>query len=127
MSLVYSSTSSKNGILQVIERNLKLGDGYITGNTTRLAEWTNEVNLALDEALRIIIPASGKWQFDDSNQTDYPIIYTSLVSGQRDYAFTTDGSSNLILDIYRVFILPSSTATTYQEIWPVDQQSRRRI
>lgn len=45
------------------------------------------------------------------------------MSGQRDYSFTLDGSSNLILDIYKCFILPSATATTYIEVQPIDAQS----
>jgi len=52
-----------------------------------------------------------------------PFIKTNIVSGQRDYTFTVDGTGNLILDIQKVLILPSSTATLYQEIDPVDQQS----
>lgn len=88
-----------------------------------MAKFTSACNQALDDFWAIAIPASGRWQLDDSNQTDYPIITTNLVANQRDYSFTTDGSSNLILDIYRVFILPSATATDYVEIYPVDAQS----
>ena len=65
--------------------------------------------------------AGGKWQFDDANQTDYPIITTNLVSGQRDYAFTTDESGNIILDIYKV--QAKDTAGVYHDLIPVDQQS----
>lgn len=100
-----------------------LADGRITGDSTLFAQITNDVNLALDSALRIIFEVGGRWQFDDSNHTDYPIIVTNIVDGQRDYSFTTDGSSNLILDIYRVAILPSATSTLYEDITPVDVQS----
>ena len=88
-----------------------------------MAQFTSDCNQALDDFWAIAIPASGTWQLDDSNQTDYPIITTNLVASQRDYSFTTDGSSNLILDIYRVFILSSATATDYVEIFPRDAQS----
>lgn len=121
MSIVFSSTTSKNGILQVIERRLGFDDGFITGNTTRLAQWTSEVNLAMDMAFAIIFQASGTWQFDDSNHTNYPIITTNLVSAQRDYSFTSDQNSNLILDIYKVFVADSSGV--FSEIFPVDVQS----
>lgn len=125
MSLVFSSTANKNGIIQRIERNVfgPDGDGRITGNSTLFAYFTNDVNMALDRALSIIFNADGRWQFDDSNHTDYPIITTNLVANQRDYSFTTDGSSNLILDIYKVAILPSATATLYDEVSPADAQS----
>lgn len=86
-----------------------------------IAEKVIDINLALDKAWAIILQSSGTWQLDDSNQTDYPIITTNLVSGQRDYSFTTDGSSNLILDIYKVLV--ANTSGTFHEIYPVDVQS----
>ncbi len=122
MSLVYSNTTTKGGIIQLIERKLDLPDGTITGDATLFARFTSDVNIALDRALSLIFESAGTWQFDDSNQTDYPIITTNLVSGQRDYSFTADSNGNLILDIFRVLIATSSG--TFVEIDPVDQQSR---
>lgn len=122
MSIVYSNTSSKNGLLQLIERNLKLGDGGITGNTTRKAEFTADINITLDKVWDTILPNMGTWQLDDSNHTDYPIITTNLVSGQRDYSFTTDEQGNIILDIYKIMVADSSGV--YFEIFPVDVQSQ---
>lgn len=125
--LQFNDTTNKSGILQVIERTLWGEDGYgkITGNTTRLATFTSEVNLAYSRLLALLFEASGTWQYDDSNQTDYPIIKTNIVSGQRDYSFTTDQTGNLVLDIYKVAILQSSTATQYIELEPVDTQSEQ--
>lgn len=125
MSLVYSNVTTKGGIIQAIERILfgDNGDARISGNITLLANFTAEINQALDRAFHIIFQADGTWQFDDSNHTDYPFITTNIVANQRDYSFTTDGSSNLILTIQKVAILPSSTATVYQEIDPVDLQT----
>lgn len=124
MSLAFSDTSNFRGILQQIERLLDFDQGDITGNTALLKHFTAEVNLAWDTYLHIALTSSGKWQFDDSNQTDYPIAYTNLVDGQRSYLFTTDEQSNLILDIFKVAILPSATATLYEEIYPIDQQTK---
>lgn len=121
MSLQFSNTTTKGGILQVIERKTKLNDGGITGNTQRLKEFTSEVNLAMDKVLSIIFKSNGLWQFDDSNHTDYPIITTNLVANQRDYTFTTDEQGNLILDIYKVMV--KNEEGIYHEIYPVDQQS----
>lgn len=121
MSLQFSDTTNKSGILQVIERKTKLGDGGITGNAQRLKEFTSEVNLAVDKTLSIIFKANGLWQFDDSNHNDYPIITTNLVANQRDYTFTTDEQGNLILDIYKVMV--KNEEGIYHEIYPVDQQS----
>ena len=123
MSLQFSDTSTKRGILQEIEMELGFQYGDITGNSTKLNQFTSLVNLAWDNYLTIALPASGTWQFDDSNQTAFPIIKTNIVSGQRDYTFTTDQQGNLILDIYKVAILAGATETLYQEIKPIDAQS----
>lgn len=123
MSLVFSNTTTKNGIIQQIERNCGMNDGDISSDSTRLAQFTGDVNSALDKVFSVIFETGGTWQFDDSNHTDYPIITTNLVSGQRDYSFTTDGSSNLILEIYKVLVATDASVSQYTEIYPVDQQS----
>jgi hypothetical protein len=97
--------------------------GYISGNTTRLKQFTADVNMAWDEFLILAGEASGTWQFDDSNHGDYNIIYFNLVSGQQDYSFTTDENGNLVLDIQKVGILDSATSTQYIELGLTDQQS----
>jgi hypothetical protein len=79
-------------------------------------------NLALDDAWSIIFKVGGMWQYDDSNHTDYPFITTNLVDGQRDYSLTVDGSSNIVLDIYKVMV-KHPTSGFYNEIQPVDQQN----
>lgn len=122
MSLAYSDTSGKDGILQRIEIKLGFPDAYITGNTTRLAQFTGMVNLALDNVFHIIFKADGRWQFDDGGHNTYPILTGNLVDGQRDYSFTQDSDSNLILDIQRVFVR-TSTTSGYYEVFPVDVQS----
>lgn len=120
MSLQYNNTTTKNGIIQLIERNCGFSDGGVSGDTELLAKFTGDVNLAIDQILGFMFPLGGNWQLDDANHTDYPIIFANLVSGQRDYTFNTDGSGNYILDIYRVMVADSSG--TYREIKAVDQQ-----
>jgi len=121
MSIKFSDTTNKSGIIQILERLCKFVDGWISGNATRLKEYTSEINLALDEIWATIFSCGGTWQFDDSNHTDYPIITTNLVSGQRDYAFVTDEQGNIILDIYKVIV--AQPDGTFKEIKPVDAQS----
>lgn len=123
MSLQFSDTTTKKGIIQEIESECGFNDGDISSNTTLLKKFTSKVNLAFDDFTKIAIQASGKYQFDDSNQTSYPIITANIVQGQRDYPFTTDSDGNLILDIYKVLILPSATATLFQPLDPIDAQS----
>lgn len=124
MSISYSDTTNKDGLIQLIESELGFPDAHISGNSTRLAQWTGSINLALDKVFHIIFQADGTWQFDDGNHTTYPILTGNLVDGQRDYSFTADSDGNLVLDIARVFVKMSST-DPYYEIFPIDVQSDR--
>lgn len=111
MSLTYTQT------LDLIDDNCKSNSvSYTTADKTR------DINLALDRALSLIFQVGGTWQFDDSNHTDYPIITTNIISGQRDYSFVTDEQGNLILDIYKVMV--ADEQGNFSEIIPVDQQNR---
>ena len=62
---------------------------------------TRDINSALNKVQLIRIQNEGKWQVDDTNQTDYPIITGDLVANQQDYSFVTDAEGNRIRDIYR--------------------------
>lgn len=121
MSLVFNDTSTKNGIIQHIERNCGFNDGDITNNASLFAGFTSDVNAAQDEVFSLIFQVGGTWQFDDSNHPRYPIITTSIVSGQRDYSFTTDQQGNLILDIQKVLVADSTGL--FRELTPVDVPS----
>lgn len=84
-----------------------------TQNTTTssypLAAKTVDVNNALNQYFILANSASGNWRpADDTNQTDYPIIYGDIVSGQQDYTFATDETGNQILNIYKVRIKASN-------------------
>jgi hypothetical protein len=79
-----------------------------TESSYPIASKTRDINLALDRVFALIFEVGGTWQFDDSNHTDYPIITTNIVSGQRDYTFTSDESDNLILDVQKVFVADSN-------------------
>lgn len=74
-----------------------------------LATKAIDANLALDEAMAEIFKLGGIWQYDDRNHTHDPIITTNLVSGQRDYHFTTDEDSVIILDILEVWAKNSAS------------------
>ncbi len=121
MSTVFSNTTTKNGLIQKLERKLGFNDGDISGDAGRLAYFTGDLNSALDYIYGVIFKVGGTWQFDDSNHTDYPIITTNLVSGQRDYSFTSDANGNLILDIQKVFV--ADETGLFREVTPVDVPS----
>lgn len=124
MAYTFNDTENYQGLVQQYEKECGFDYGDISGSTAKLKQFAVQVNEALDDFFAIGIQASGKWQLDDSNHADYPIIYTNLVSGQQDYSFTEDETGNLILDIEKAMILPSAAATQYVELCrKADQQS----
>lgn len=123
MSFQFNDTNLFKGLVQEYEREIGVEYGYVSGNTNRLKAFAASANRAFDDFISIGFQSSGTWQFDDTNHTDYPIITANLVSGRRDYAFTTDGSGNLILDIYKVLVADSSGV--FHEVTPVDAQTSK--
>lgn len=121
MSISFSDTTNKDGIIQNIEDECGFNDGDISGDTTLLAKFTGDINIALDAIFAWIFNVGGIWQFDDYNHVDYPIITTDINSSQREYSFVTDGSGNIILDIYKVMV--ADPDGIFHEIKQVDQQS----
>jgi len=90
--MVFSDSTDKQGIVEEVR--------FLTGtnsSTYPIAQLTRNVNRALDKVTSTIISADGRWQWDDSNETDYPIATSDLVSGQKEYVL-----SNNFLTIYRV-------------------------
>lgn len=117
MSLSLYQPATRSGIIDLIYKT--------TGaDSTKypLMDVVADINLAKDKFFAIAIQASGVWQLDDSNQTDYPIITTGLISGRRDYSFTQDSSGNLILDIYRV--MAANPNGVFYDLYETDQQTR---
>lgn len=125
MSRPFNDTTNLTGLVQKYEEETGVDYGFVSGNTVRLKKFVSATRSAWDRYLYLAFKSNNTWQFDDSNHPDYNIIYTDLVNGQQDYSFTTDEQGNLILDIQAVGILPSATATEYQEMWPIDQQQDR--
>lgn len=121
MSHSFNDTTNLRGLVQQYEKEIGATRGTVSGNTNLLKEFTADANEALDEYTALALRASGKWQFDDSNHTDYPFIETDLLSGQRDYTFTLDEEGNLILDVYKVMVKDPNGI--YVEIEAVDQQN----
>lgn len=108
MSLVFSDTTNKDGIIQHIERELGFEFGEISGNTDRMAAFTADVNLASDDVAVVAAEVGSLWQYDDTNHTRYPIIRADLAT-QQDYTFTEDQDGFLVNDIYKVMAKFSDT------------------
>ena len=94
-------------ILDLISRNTTTQNSTTSSYTT--AAKTVDVNNALNQYFILANTGAGNWRpADDTNQTDYPVVYFDLVSGQQDYSFTVDANGNQILDIYKVRIKNSN-------------------
>ena len=120
MSLQFSDTTDKAGLIQECESTL-FGDnsyGKISGNSGLLATFTRKLNEGLNRVTSLILQADGRWQFDDNNQTDYPVATTNLVttsgSEQQDYTLAVTH-----LKITRVEV--KDAAGNWQLLTPIDQ------
>jgi len=86
MSLTFSDTSTKLGMIQACERYTGLGDTAISGSATLLKEFTAHINQQNRKVWFMLFQAFGGWQYDDSNQTDLPYATTTLVASQTGFA-----------------------------------------
>lgn len=98
----FSETTNRSGIIQKIEDLTATQSA--TSSSYPIGSKTRDVNIARDEFKSIVMEVSGKWQDDDTNQTDYNIITFDLVSGQDNYAFSTDQTGNQILSVLKIRI-----------------------
>lgn len=104
----FSNSTDKDGLVELLARNTK------TQSTTTasypLKVKTVDINDALSNFFLLAIKAGGRFQVDDTNQTNLPIISTDLVEDQADYTFLVDDSTpaNQILDVRKVRILDAS-------------------
>jgi hypothetical protein len=80
----FSSAADKLGIVQDI-------DWLVDSDDTAypVAHKTRNVNAWLDRVASLILQSDGKWEWEDTNQTDLPIGTTTLTSGQQDYSIDT--------------------------------------
>lgn len=121
MAIQFSDTSSeKNGLIQTAESWVFGDDSYgrISDNSDLLATFTRNMNRGLDRAVGKILASDGRWQWDDTNYTTYPIGFTDLVSGQQDYTF--DREHIEILKVER-----QDESGEYHELHPIDIQDLR--
>jgi hypothetical protein len=97
--VIFNDTSSnKAGLIQDCEHLVYADDyGAISGNTNRLATFTNALNRGLEKVTVKIREAEGRWQWEDSNNTtDFPIATATLTANQQDYAL--DATSHFSIE-----------------------------
>lgn len=107
-------------IIAEYEDEIGANRGDIANNATRRSDFTRKANISFSDYLTLAFKTNGKWQFDDSNHTDFPEIVTDLVAGQREYIFGTDEEGNVILDVYRVYVKVNGQ---YVLIDPIDKNN----
>ena len=72
------------------------------------------VNIGQEDVAGFLLDVDGRWQWDDTRRTDFPVATQAMIAGQRDYAFNAD-----FLRILRVEVLDSNGK--YQLVKPIDQ------
>lgn len=123
MSLKFNDTTARKGLVQKYEREVGFDYGDVSGDNDLLKDFAVDASIAMDDFKEIALKASGIWQDDDSNHTDFPEIYVDIESGQRDYSFVNDGSGNKILELFTPYIKQSATATEYVPLVQADMQT----
>ena len=123
MSMVFSNTTDRTGLVELLE-DLTTTQSSTTSSYP-LKTKTRDINNAFANYNMIAQRSAGSWESDDTNQTDYPIITTNLVSGQQDYSFTIDQQGNQILDIYRVEV--ANNSGIFSQVMPLDEVNMNGI
>ncbi len=110
----FSNVLTKDGIIQDCEFWLFASNyGQISNDANLLRTFTSLSNRALDSVVTKILSADDRWQFDDTNYTDYPVATTDVVLGQRDYVLSVSH-----LKITRVEIKDAQGSWT--KLTPID-------
>lgn len=80
-----NTTDLEKGIIQQIEKLTGLGDAGISGDATRLKQFTGDVNNAYSRVANLILRVDGRMQWDDPNHTNAPVADADLVDTQKKY------------------------------------------
>lgn len=116
MSIPFNATATKSGLVQKYEKECGFEYGDVSGSADRLAEFVADANEALDDFWAFVLAQSGKVRLDDINHASDPIVYVNIVSGTRKYSIFEDAALNDMLEVLRIFVLPSATATIYKPL-----------
>jgi len=117
--LQFSDTSTRQGLIQDCEDNLNFPAAGISGTSALLQQFTRQINIWYHKIITMIFASQDDWDWDDSNQTDYPIATTDLVANQQDY--TIPVSLN-VLKIQRIDVSYDG-GTTWKRAVPIDAGS----
>ena len=107
--MVFSDTSNNSGLVQDIT--------FLTGadtNAYAVSERTRNINRWYYKAVIEAWKHSYDWEFDDANQTGFPVATANFVNSQEDYQIPTNA-----LKILRVEVLNNSGIWNLLE--PIDE------
>jgi len=120
--LRFSDTSSeKAGMLQSCE-SIVFGDNYgaITDNSDLLATFTRNINRGLDRFVSLVLQYDNRWEFDDSNYSNFPIGTRDLSSGQQDYTFNDEHLKIRAVEVKR------ENSDDWDILHPIDHEEIKR-
>lgn len=100
------------GNIATIARDLSDSDSTSYTNANLLIY----LNAAYENVVGKLIQSDGRWQFDDTSYSTFPIGTLTLVDNQTDYSFDTT-----FLNILRVAVLYASDSV-YHDVYPVDKR-----
>lgn len=87
--MVFSNTTTNQGLVQECEFLASTGASQISGVTANLQTFTRLLNSRYHQIVTMILDSMDEWDFDDANKSDYPVLTTSLVASQQDYSLPT--------------------------------------
>lgn len=118
--MVFSDPTTKQGIVEDIDFHVNT-DVF----SYPIEEKTRNINSWYARAVSLILESDGRWQWDDSNWSDYPIGRANLVSGTQDYNMFVQppDSGEDYLRLTRVRI--KNREGNYIDINPIDQSDMR--
>lgn len=119
-----SDITNQSGLVQSVEFWARLPYGS-SGNT--LKEIINRINRGYDSIMPLLLSNTDEIRWDDTNNTDAPIGYVNIVSGQPDYKITADDNGLDILNLSRVRIHSSATDTVYTELQKMTMDDGRAL
>lgn len=114
--MVFSDTSTRNGLIQSCEDWCGLGATGISGDSSKLAIFTRLINNRYNSYVTLLLQTQDEWDFDDVNHTDTAVITADLVATQQQY--TIPIVSERILKIKRLEI--TYDGTTWRKAEPID-------
>lgn len=77
------------------------------------ADMLIKINKAYQRVASLILSADGRWEWDDNNNTDFPIATATITANQQDYQLAT---THLYIDRVEV----KDTAGTWRQLAPYD-------